>query len=542
MDRPERSLTVARALTSELDLSTVLDEILETARELTHARYAAIGVRDDGRGGFTQFATAGIDDATRAAIGDLPRGVGVLGLMSDRPEPTRVDDISHDPRSYGFPVGHPAMRNFLGAPIIVSGRSCGSFYLTEKHDAEDFNDGDVDTIVALAERAAVAIESARLSGEATARRHELERALRAASAAMEIATAVGSETDLPKILELIVTRGRALVEADALLIWLRNADELRIAAVAGNARVPDGATIPIGASTAGVALGAERSFRGEDLPRMQIDPALYGMSQATTTLIVPLVYRGRGHGVLMAFDRLGPSASFDEDDQRALEAFAASAATAVATAQSVERQLLADALAVAESERRRWARELHDETLQGLVSLKLALVAALKAPPDGARTMLGSAVGQLEHDIAGLRGFIADLRPAVLDEFGLEPALRTLVAKVADTAGLRHTLTIELGGERLATDIETTAYRIAQEALTNVVRHAGARSVTVELRLDRGRLRLTVDDDGRGVDHQPAEGYGIVGMRERAALESGRLEVTGLDGRGTRVAMELPVG
>jgi signal transduction histidine kinase len=460
MDRLERSLTAARALTSELDLPTVAGKILQTARELTRARHAVL---DDGRGRPAQCVTADLDD------------------------------------------------------------------------------DDVDTIVLLAERVPVAIENARLSDEATAQRHELERALHAARSAMEIATAVGSETDLPKILELIVTRGRALVEAGALLIWLRHADELRIAAVAGNALVPAGATIPIGTSTAGSALGAERSFRGADLRRMQVDPALYGMSQATTTLIVPLVYRGRGHGVLMAFDHLGPNATFDEDDQRALEAFAASAATAVATAKSVERQRLADAMAAAESERRRWARELHDETLQGLVSLKLSLAGAQKAPPDEARTMLESAVAQLGCDIRGLREVIADLRPAVLDELGLEPALRSLVAKVASSSGLRERLSIELGGERLEPDIETTAYRIAREALTNVVRHAGASSVTVQLRLDRGRLRLTVDDDGRGVGDGPAEGYGIVGMRERAVLASGRLEVTRLDGRGTRVAMELPI-
>ncbi|MEJ7894922.1 MAG: histidine kinase [Solirubrobacteraceae bacterium] len=168
-------------------------------------------------------------------------------------------------------------------------------------------------------------------------------------------------------------------------------------------------------------------------------------------------------------------------------------------------------MAAAESERRRWARELHDETLQGLASLKLALAGALKAEPERARTVLEAAVAQLGLDIAGLRTIIADLRPAALDELGLEPALRTLVARVAGSAGLEARVTVELGGARLEPDIETIAYRIAQEALTNVVKHAGARTVAVDLSRESGGLRLTVADDGRGVGGHRGGGTGSSG-------------------------------
>ena len=162
------------------------------------------------------------------------------------------------------------------------------------------------------------------------------------------------------------------------------------------------------------------------------------MSQASSSLLVPLVHRGHGLGVLVAFDRLGATASFDADNERALEAFAASAATAVATARLVEEHRLHDSIAAAESERGRWARELHDETLQGLASLKLALAGALKAEPETARSVLESAVAQLEHDIGALHAIIVDLRPAALDELGLEPALRTLVTAVAEAARTRR--------------------------------------------------------------------------------------------------------
>lgn len=357
---------------------------------------------------------------------------------------------------------------------------------------------------------------------------------------MEIATAVGSDTDLPRILELIVKRARALVEADTLLIWLVQGDRLQIAAVAGNGTVPEDASIPLGTSTAGEALQGARSARVEDLEGMRIDPAEYGISQASSTLIVPLTYRGRGLGVLVAFDHGGPTTTFDAEDQRALEAFAASAAIAVATARRVEEQRLHETMAAAEAERRRWARELHDETLQGLASLKLALIGALRAEPERARSLLSSAVTELEADIAGLRMIIADLRPAALDELGLEPALRTLVTRVAEAAGLKAHGRIDLAGARLEPDVETIAYRIAQEALTNVVRHADARTVSVDASLESGELWLKIADDGRGVNSDRAAGYGIVGMHERAALASGMLEIAPGPAGGTRVTLRLP--
>jgi signal transduction histidine kinase len=523
VDRLERLLAAGRTLTSALDLESVLGRILETARELTGAEYGALGVLDERRGGLEHFLTAGPMDEDPEEIGDPPRKQGILELLIGRAEPIRL-------------------RGVLGAPTTIRARTWGGLYLIAKQDAEDFDDDDVATIDLLAEWAAVAIDNARLLKETTTRRDDLDRALRTMRTAMEIATAIGGDTDLAHILELIVQRARTLVDADGLLIWLRHGDQLRIAAVAGHADVPDHASIPLGASTAGEALRAGRSVRIEDAQQMLINPAEFGMAQATSSLIVPLVHRGRGLGVLVAFDSRGATASFDADNELALEAFAASAATAVATARLVEAQRLHDSIAAAESERGRWARELHDETLQGLASLKLSLAGTLKANPDRTRSVIKSAVTQLERDIIALRAIITDLRPAALDELGLEPALRTLVAGVAEAAGLLARVSIKLGAVRLDADVETIAYRVAQEALTNVVKHAGARTVTVELILDAERLRLIVADDGRGFGEVHDAGYGIAGMRERAALASGVLEIAQAADGGTRVALELPLG
>jgi signal transduction histidine kinase len=358
--------------------------------------------------------------------------------------------------------------------------------------------------------------------------------------AMEIAAAVGGDTDLTRTLELIATRARSLVRASALLIWLRHGDELRIAAVSGDATVPADATMPIDESTAGDAIRGRSSSRSEDAQGMRVSPARFGMPDASSSLVVPLLHHGRGLGVLMAFDHRGALASFDPDDERALEAFAASAATAVATARLVEEQRLHDSMAAAEHERGRWARELHDETLQGLAGLKLILARALRAP-DLARHELESAMAQVDADIGALRTIIADLRPAALDELGLEPALRTLVERVGQSAGLETRLSTALGETRLGSHVETVAYRVVQEALTNVVRHAGAVAVAVDVLLDDARLRITISDDGRGISSPRDGGYGIVGMRERAALAGGTVSVAPVAGGGTRVALTLPV-
>jgi len=539
-------LAVGRALTSELDLDVVLDRILSTARELTGARYAAVGVLDERRRELAQFITSGIDDEAKAAIGALPHGRGVLGALIDDPVPLRLHEVSDHPRSYGFPLGHPPMRGFLGAPIVVRGEAWGNLYLTEKADGEDFDDEDLEAILVLARWAAIAVDNARLFRATEARRDELERAVSTMEATIDISLAVGGETELAPILELIVKRARALVQADALVILLRDGDRLVIAAHAGNAHPPEGASIPIDGSSSGQALATLEPQRVADVTTgLLVSPAELGAPDARAALLVPLAFRGHGLGVLAAFDRIGSSIAFGAHDERALRSFAASAATAVVTARSVEEHRLRDTLASAEAERRRWARELHDETLQGLGALRLVLAASLKVDAESGRGAVEGAIVQLEQEIMSLRAIIADLRPAALDELGLEPALRTLAARVAEREHLAITVELDLGAARLPEPIETVAYRVTQEALTNVVKHARASGVTVHAALHAGTLSLTVTDDGVGISPgspEPAGGFGIVGMRERAILAGGTLSILAASGHaGTAVTLNVPV-
>jgi GAF domain-containing protein len=186
-----RLLEVGRSLVSDLDLESVLQTVLDAARDLTGARYAALGVLNDGGDGLERFLTLGIDGATRARIGDLPQGHGVLGVLIKHPQPLRLADVGSHPHSYGFPAGHPPMSTFLGVPIRIRDAVFGNLYLTDKDGGAEFDEDDEAAVVILAEWAGYAIANARLYRSATERRDELQRAVAGFEAALAVARAAG---------------------------------------------------------------------------------------------------------------------------------------------------------------------------------------------------------------------------------------------------------------------------------------------------------------------------------------------------------------
>jgi signal transduction histidine kinase len=543
-----RLIDVGSAVVAELDSEAVLERVLEAARELTGARYAALGVLDGSRRELERFVTSGIGEEGRRMIGDLPRGRGILGLLISDPTPLRLADVGSHPESYGFPAGHPPMSSFLGVPILIRGEAWGNLYLTEKTGGE-FDEADEEAIIVLARWAATAIENARLYRAERSQRTDLQRAVRALETTRAITRALGSETDLARVLELIVKRGRALVEAKSMVILLAEGEDLAVAAAAGDVHHDVvGVRIPIADSVAGEALIAGRPERlSEVSSRLRF--RLADQIDAQTGLFVPLIFRSRRLGVLAAFDRLSAGPEFDAEDERIMDAFAAAGATAVATAQDVAAQSLQRSIEASERERSRWARELHDDTLQELGGLKLALAAARRADDsDRVRASLGEMVEQVSTAIAQLRHLITDLRPASLDELGTQPALEALVERVAAVNGLEIDLHADLGyeqgrnAERHAAALETTIYRIVQEGLTNVAKHAGATRVEVSVVEDDRSVTIVVSDDGKGFDPEArAEGFGVVGMRERAALVGGSLVIDSAPGAGTRIRASLPV-
>jgi signal transduction histidine kinase len=542
--RLRRLIEVGRGLLSQLDPEAVLHQVLETACEITGARYAALGILDRDRRELDRFITRGIDADTHRAIGDLPRGRGLLGVLIDSPQPLRIPDVGTHEKSYGFPPGHPPMASFLGVPVLVRGQVWGNLYLTEKARSEEFDAVDEESVLILAAWAAIAIDNARLYESVAARRDELEQSSRRLEAAHTIAVAVGAEMELDQVLELIAKRGRALVEARSLVILLREGPDLVVATSAGVTKRAIGTRVPIEGSTTGQVLMSRDVRRISDVgAQLRISASELGVADARTALLAPLVYRGRGLGVLAAFDHGAHAESFSEDDETTLRAFAASGATAVALAQTVQHDRLRRSLEAAEAERRRWARELHDETLQGLGGLRVILSSAVRRvdQPDVAE-LLREGVGHVEREIENLRAIITELRPAALDELGLVPAIEALVGRVAAVEGIDIECTMNMPGDRkrIGPELETTVYRIVQEALTNVAKHARAEHVHITVDRAEGRIVVQIADDGAGFDPATtAGGFGLAGMRERVQLSGGQLTVTP-SAHGTTVRAELP--
>ena len=204
-ERLRQLLELGRSVVSELDLDAVLGRIVAAAADLTGARYGALGVLDESRRELERFITVGVSEEERRAIGDLPRGRGVLGVLIRDPRPLRLDDVGAHPESFGFGVGHPQMRSFLGVPVrTLDGEVFGNLYLTEKQGAPAFTADDEDLLVVLSDWAGVAISNARRFGGVSGRRNELERAVHAFETTSEIARALAGETELERILELIV--------------------------------------------------------------------------------------------------------------------------------------------------------------------------------------------------------------------------------------------------------------------------------------------------------------------------------------------------
>jgi len=543
-----RLLEVGRGLVSELDLEAVLGQVLEAARDLTGARYAALGILDAAKRELERFLFIGIDDEIRARIGPLPRGRGILGELIRHPEPLRLERISDHPHSYGFPAGHPPMTTFVGVPVMIRDEVFGNLYLADTEGGAPFDQSDEGLLVVLSEWAAIAIDNARNYEGAEGRRQELERAVRGLEATVSLGRELGGESELGRVLELVAKRGRALVDARSLLVLLNGEEadgELAVAQSAGEAADGvDGRTVELSGPLRDV-LRAGGSQRRNGPVRFLTELGV----PAEGVLLVPLSARGQGIGVVVAIDRLGPTAEFSADDELVLSSFGAAAAAAITGAQVLATERLELSIAASEQERGRWARELHDETLQELGALKVTQESALQAnDPEAMRQALVDANRQVEGVIGGLEGLITELRPAALDQIGIQAAIEALAARLRDRAPLNLEVDFDLAYEagrepaRPTPELEATVYRVVQEALNNVVKHAVARNIRLAVVEDRDTIRVVVEDDGMGIEpRSKRQGFGLIGMRERVSLAGGELEIGPGSEGGTRVTATLPM-
>ena len=521
----ERLLEVGRTIVSELDLETVLRTVLDAARDLTGAQYAAIGVLDEDKNALERFVFVGIDEETRHAIGPLPRGKGVLGELIRNPQPLRLSDVGAHPRSYGFPANHPPMKSFLGTPVVIRGEAWGNLYLTEKAKGAEFSDEDENVVITLAAWAAVAIENARLYEGVDRRQRELERAVRGVEMSSDIARAAASGFGPEALIELISKRARSLIEAEIALVLTEE----------------DGEYVVVGA--AGEGAGQWLGSRGSDLEsRLQM---LEGRPPELV-LRVELPFRGRRAGLLIAISPSGEP--FDPEDLRAFESYAISAATTIASVRGAEAEKLKLSIKSAEEERRRWARELHDQTLQELGALRFLLETASQGDGEQVRDAADRALSHVDRGIQNLQGLITELRPSTLDELGVAPALEALArdANAAQEAEVEVVvdLAYEAGREatRLSADLESAIYRLAQESMNNALKHASPTAVRIEVAESDRSVTLRISDDGIGFDPSAVtERFGLVGMRERVEIANGELRVESKPGEGTVVVADLPV-
>jgi two-component system, NarL family, sensor histidine kinase DevS len=539
-ERRLRDLAAANiAIGSEAALRDVLQKTVEVAAALVSARYAALGVLDRTGAHLERLLTTGIDESTRALIGDLPSDHGVLRVLLREARPVRVADVTKEQHFFGFPPAHPQMRSFLGVPIFVRGVVYGDLYLADKNVGE-FTKEDEEIVTLLAAQTGITIEKVQIHEGAVHWIRQLE-------ALDELTRSVLEERDVSRLLELVARRLRELIGARRVLISLPvSSGGLRVVVADG-----DGVAGLVGYDVPSESKQARVFARGNSeridslLADPEMDQVLAGRLSGVTALLIPLIFHEKAIGIISAYNKDGPDPRFTDDDLRLAEAFGARASLAIHLSERVARETMDTILEAQEAERSRIARELHDETGAALTAILLGLAAIDEAPtPPEARQASAALRKDASSALENLGRLAFALRPPALDAFGLAPALRDLSSILEERGGPKVDLQIDLPADkRLPAKLETAIFRITQEALTNVVKHAEAETVRITFALGERSVLLAVEDDGCGFSptRGGAGGFGLVGMRERVASVNGALDIESRPGAGTRLAVEIPL-
>ncbi|MFE4471002.1 GAF domain-containing protein [Leifsonia sp. NPDC056824] len=509
-----------RAVVSHLELPVVLRAIIESAVELVGARYGALGVIAEG-GGLEQFIHVGMSDETVARIDHLPEGHGLLGALIDDPRPIRLDSIADDPRSSGFPEGHPPMTAFLGVPITVRDAVYGNLYLTDPV-AGGFTEDDEQLVKALAANAGFAIDNARLYAETVARQAW------SASAAEMTAGILGSEAEQSR--EELATRTATLVGARAVLVvgFDLHDDTFRVLGASGAAGDLD----PTTNSRIRSAIEGAQPTRLDELSGIRLPdgrgsgPALVipfdGMSGEPEVLIA---VRATGDPAFSAFE-LERTATFSRQAALAMELAEARA--------DHERVVLLE-------DRARIARDLHDHVIQQLFGAGLELQSVQSAlGPGRLADRIDGTVKSLDDAIAQIRTAIFSLSHQQGPAESLRHRLLDIVQEVGEA--LPRPATVSFSGPvDLVTDaaLADDVAAFVREGLTNVVRHAGAGTATVEVVASADEITVDVADDGTGIGGASRRS-GLANLSERAERRAGALDVESTP-EGTRLRLRLPV-
>ncbi|MDH6197710.1 two-component system sensor histidine kinase DevS [Mycobacterium frederiksbergense] len=535
-DRIDGLVEAMLSVTSGLDLEVTLSTIVATAIQLVDARYGALGVRGEDQE-LTEFVYQGIDDETRALIGHLPEGRGVLGVLIDDPKPIRLDDIRLHPASVGFPPNHPPMRTFLGVPVRIRDEVFGNLYLTDKTNGQPFSEDDEVLVQALASAAGIAVENARL--------YELSRDRQAwIAATRDIGTELLGGTEPATVFRLVAEKALKLTGADRIVVAVPSyhedpgteapdgeVDNLVVAATAGSATTVD--SIPVGNLTGDEAVddavgAAFRDGTPHRLDRLELD------GSGGPALVLPLRATGTVAGVLVAV-RADGARPFTAEQLDMAAAFADQAAVAWQLASSQRRMRELEILA----DRDRIARDLHDHVIQRLFAVGLSLQGTIpRARSTEVQQRLTGTVDDLQAVIQEIRTAIFDLHGAQAGTTRLRQRLDEVIAGFAD-AGL-HTTTRFIGPlSVIDATLADHAEAVLREAVSNAVRHSGATELTVRVEV-ADDLSIEVADNGCGIAAEVTES-GLGNLRARAGTAGGEFSIADRPGGGTVLRWAAPL-
>ncbi len=532
-------------LVSDLSLETVLKRIAQLALEQANARYAALGVVDD-EGDLLQFIPVGMNSDEMDRIVHPPVGLGLLGAMLRERKPLRLMEILDDPRSVGFPDGHPKMHSFLGVPIIQGDKMLGQIYLTDKLGDAAFSEEDERVLVTLAAYAAVAITNARLYDRLIRRDQELLQRNEDLKLLNEVATTLTSSLEIEEIIEKTLGLTLEYLDAQVGEIFLREEDEqeLYLALHRGDFDEPFSHldSFKIGQGYIGMAAATNKMLVSRNLSQdmRYLRPAVL---EAGFQFIVciPLASGGKVVGVLAAATR--QDRNLDDRELNTLNAIGSWAGTTIENAR-LSRQ--SRRLAVLE-ERERIGMDLHDGIIQSIFGVGLALdyVRMLMDDETGdARKKIEESIDALNSTIRDIRAYILDLRPRQFHGEDLKQGVQRLVEEFQANCITPITL---VGPDDMLVDFPalhaTALFHICQESLANIAKHAQANKADVHIWTTRDRVLLEVSDDGRGFDTRKMAatlGHGLSNMQSRARKVGGDVEITSEAGGGTTMLAWVP--
>ena len=523
-DRLDGLVEAMLAVTSGLELDDTLRTIVHTAIELVDARYGALGVRGQDHE-LVEFVYEGIDDAMREQIGHLPEGRGVLGVLLDDPKPIRLENISHHAASVGFPPNHPPMRTFLGVPVRIRDEVFGNLYLTEKAGGQPFSEDDEVLVQALAAAAGIAIDNARLYAQSKARQSWIE-------ATRDIGTELLSGADPATVFRLIASEALELTTAMTTLVAVPDDDEvpaaevtdLVVVATAGEDLIGGSQTIPVTGTPIGDAFLRRMPGRFDSIEIDGAGPAL----------VLPLRTTDTVAGVLVALRR-DDAYPFTEEQLDMMAAFADQAALAWQLASAQRRMRELDIL----TDRDRIARDLHDHVIQRLFAVGLSLQGTIpRARSPEVQQRLIECVDDLQQVIQEIRTAIFDLHGGSAGSTRLRQRVDEAVARFS-TPELRTS--VQFTGPLSVVDagLADHAEAVVREAVSNVVRHAAATTLTVSV-LVEDEFSIEVVDNGRGIPSDVTDS-GLMNLRKRAEEVGGEFRIESAPGGGTALRWSAPL-